>query len=825
MKHLDKSFQRLSKYDVTLNSKKSFLKYSFIMLLKQVMNVFEMIISEEKMIAIVKLFFSKTFKNLKTYLKMIDWMRNYVLFYVQVSNFLQQRKILLLKSDSTKKNFRKKFSFIKLLKLFTDKKYEIYFILQNIFNKSSFLIHFASNRWLLINVNVFKQKDFEAMIFHVKKNSENADFKKFDIQSIMFLNKKLSVVEMKYWSTELKVVEIVWIVRKIKHLIESCKSFSVLIFTNHVATAEIVSQISLIITNIDKFNLRLIRVFQFLSTLSIKIKIKSKKLHIIFDAFSRLKSFAFSEKTFILKNLNDMNLNVMIAMFIAKRNISQWDVKFHHIHETLNAHFEKSIILMKMNEEFSAALKKTYDSDDQWRKIRVKLKTRIDRFDIFDGIKFVLKNFQIYYASNETILRLCIFWKLKKRIYALIHDSNHHCGFHKAYVRIIDFLYIRHLTKRFRRYIKYCKKCMKNQIMRHASYEKLKFINIMTLFFHIIIIDFIVSMPKTSDEMNAIFFTIDKFFKRISLVAEKITWNAFEWVASWLVMLQRKNWKLSRIIISNRNFKFIAAFWKFIFNHLKIVFLFITAYHFQTDEQSKKTNQIVKIVLRYFFMKKNITDFFKFLLFIQIIINNSINASTKIFFNEILYDFKILKTIDFLNNDLTKARADDENFAIIIKKKRFRLRKKIEKSIFFAQIMTKLRYDSKHNSLKLKKKNKVFIRLHKEYIQSNLKNKKFNKQRVDSIIIFEKIDRLIYKLNIFSTWKIHFVVFVIYFEPVFFEKNSYEKKMKKSESMKIEKKNDADVYEMKKIITKRKIYIERKRRRRTHSEFRMKWTE
>ena len=49
--------------------------------------------------------------------------------------------------------------------------------------------------------------------------------------------------------------------------------------------------------------------------------------------------------------------------------------------------------------------------------------------------------------------------------------------------------------------------------------------------------------------------------------------------------------------------------------------------------------------------------------------------------------------------------------------------------------------------------------------------------------------------------------------------------MKKSESVKIEKKNDADVYEMKKIIIKRKIYIKRKRRRRTHFEFRMKWTE
>ena len=193
------------------------------------------------------------------------------------------------------------------------------------------------------------------------------------------------------------------------------------------------------------------------------------------------------------------------------------------------------------------------------------------------------------------------------------------------------------------------------------------------------------------------------------------------------------------------------SFLKIHFQSFKNCFFLITAYHSQTDEQSKKTNQTVKIALRYFFMKKKIIDFFKFLLFIQVTMNNSTNVSTKIFFNEILYDFKVLKIIDLLNNDLTKIRIDDENSAIIIEEKRFRLRKKIEKSISFAQTMTKLRYDSKHSSLKLKKRNKIFIRLHKKYTQSDLKNRKFSKQRVESIIIFEKIDRLIYKLNISST--------------------------------------------------------------------------
>ena len=663
------------------------------------------------------------------------------------------------------------------------------------------------------------------MIFHVKNDSGDADFKKSDIQSIMFLSKKLSAVEMKYWSTELKIVEVVWIARKIRNLIKSCKSSFVFIFTDHAATAKIISQTFLTITNTDKFNLRLIRVFQFFSILPIKIKIKSKKFHIILDVFSRLKSFAPNEKTFILKNFDDLNLNVMIAMFIAKKNTPQWNVKFHHIYEMLNAHFGESLILIKMNEKFSTVLKKTYNANDQWRKIKIKLKVRVDRFDIFDDIKFVLKDSQIYYASNEIISRLCIFWKLEKEIYVLIHDNNHHCDFHRAYARIADFLYIRHLAKRFRKYIKYCKKCMKNQIMRHAPYEKLKFINTMILLFHIIIIDFIVSMSEISDEMNAIFSTIDKFFKRINLVAEKITWNVFEWITSWLVMLQKKNWNLFRIIISNRNFKFVAIFWKFIFNHLRIVFFFTTAYHSQTDEQSKKTNQIVKIALRYFFMKKNITDFSKFLLFIQAIMNNSINVSTKIFFNEILYGFKVLKTIDLLNNDVTKARADDDNSATAIEKKRSILKKKVKKSIFFAQTMAKLRYDPKHNSLKLKKKNKIFIRFHKKYIQSNLKNKKFNKQRIGSIIILKKIGRLIYKLNISSTWKIHLVIFVIHLKPIPSEKNPYERKMKKPEPLKIEKNDETNIYEMKKILIKRKVYIDQKRRRRAHSEFRIKWTE
>ena len=62
-------------------------------------------------------------------------------------------------------------------------------------------------------------------------------------------------------------------------------------------------------------------------------------------------------------------------------------------------------------------------------------------------------------------------------------------------------------------------------------------------------------------------------------------------------------------------------------------------------------------------------------------------------------------------------------------------------------------------------------------------------------------------------------------EPVSSEKNPYERKVKEPESLEIEGNDDANIYEVEKILIKRKIYIGRKRRRRTHFEFRMKWTE
>ena len=101
-----KKFQRFSKYDVILNPKKFFLEYLFIVFLKRIMNVFEMITFEKKFAIIIKLIFSKIFKKLKIYVKLIDLMRNYILYYAQIFESFQKRKILFWKT-SLAKQFQK----------------------------------------------------------------------------------------------------------------------------------------------------------------------------------------------------------------------------------------------------------------------------------------------------------------------------------------------------------------------------------------------------------------------------------------------------------------------------------------------------------------------------------------------------------------------------------------------------------------------------------------------------------------------------------------------------------------------------------------------
>lgn len=87
-------------------------------------------------------------------------------------------------------------------------------------------------------------------------------------------------------------------------------------------------------------------------------------------------------------------------------------------------------------------------------------------------------------------------------------------------------------------------------------------------------------------------------------------------------------------------------------------------------------------------------------------------------------------------------------------------REQIENFLIFVNVIIKTYYDNTHKILDIIKKNIIYLRLHYNYKISNFINYKLHNQRVDLFKMFNRVERLIYRLKLFSFMKIHFVVFV-----------------------------------------------------------------
>ena len=127
-------------------------------------------------------------------------------------------------------------------------------------------------------------------------------------------------VETRYWSTKLKLIDIVWILRKIHHIIETSQFF-IVIYIDYDAALNIAKQTSLLIIFIDKFNFRLIKASNYLQRFNLDIRHKSKKQHIIFNVLSRLTSANINELTYnALQFFANDEFDALFTAFLIEMN-------------------------------------------------------------------------------------------------------------------------------------------------------------------------------------------------------------------------------------------------------------------------------------------------------------------------------------------------------------------------------------------------------------------------------------------------------------------------------------------------------------------------
>ena len=123
-------------------------------------------------------------------------MKNYILYYAQLSNPFQTKKTLILREFLIKDNIKKRFNANNRLNIFINVKYLFYETFQKMFNKFIFLIHHNFVRQFYININILHERDFEIIVYHVKK--EKITYNKKNIKFILFLNKILISIEFHY---------------------------------------------------------------------------------------------------------------------------------------------------------------------------------------------------------------------------------------------------------------------------------------------------------------------------------------------------------------------------------------------------------------------------------------------------------------------------------------------------------------------------------------------------------------------------------------------------------------------------------------------------
>ena len=508
LNHLRSIFTLFTKLRIFIKSIKIFLDYADVLLLRQRVNALDLTISKEKLRVIAMLQFSDDLVALEKYLEITDYLRKYIYFYAEISKSLQNLKTKLLK-NSSKRNQRK--SYISRVKItFIDKEMHFYKLLQKALSNSILLVHFDRVKNLWIDLDSFKKFDFDVIIFHVKKDiSKDKWPTKSDIESIAFLSRLLIKTELNYWPTKMKTACLIWVIRKIRHMIQFCEK-NVIVQTDHFFIIDIAKQKSITITNsIMRLNLRLVRASQFLSQFSnLDIRHKSEKYYVISNALSRLKSLNIS-------------------------NVENDD------YSELNALYTYHIILLELNEEFMTKIIHEYINDEAWKKIieiidkNDKLEKNVAKLHFiredaisrnsseidsyfqsrskFEVIEKLSENSQI---SNDKRLiyhinritderRLCISSNCVKEIFDIAHEESH-SRFNICFEIIFRSWYIRDLTRQLRNYIRHCSECLIMQTRRHKSWENFQSIDSSSMSFHTITLNFILVLSFTPQELDCI---------------------------------------------------------------------------------------------------------------------------------------------------------------------------------------------------------------------------------------------------------------------------------------------------------------------------------
>ena len=267
-------------------------------------------------------------------------------------------------------------------------------------------------------MNTLKEFSFRAYVYHIK-DSHGLITDQKSMKSILFLNKTLANTKTHYWLTELEVTDLVWLIQKICYMLKLAEKLTI-VYTDHFIILDIVCQFSLIlITSIDKINLQLVCISEYLQQFHLDIRHKTGKTNIVSDTLSWLVSISMFDS--LNQSLDDLTVDALIADI--QFWLADWTAQLKSLKDifknTLLTEYTSvySAILIEMNEAFHIKLLEVYNTESQWDCIWKMILNNNTLEENTAKLLYCLIWKLIYFDNSEQDLCLCISHDLIKEVF------------------------------------------------------------------------------------------------------------------------------------------------------------------------------------------------------------------------------------------------------------------------------------------------------------------------------------------------------------------------------------------------------------------------
>lgn len=215
---------------------------------------------------------------------------------------------------------------------------------------------------------------------------------------------------------------------------------------------------------------------------------------------------------------------------------------------------------------------------------------------------------------------------LRARIIHEYHDApvGGHLGRDKTFAAISRDFFWPHQYKWVRKWVRTCEVCQRVK-PSPSSQAPLRPLPVAADSWRSVSMDFIFGLPPDARGNTGVLVFVDRFSKMVHLVPVSVNISAAECAALFIDVVFRLH-GLPESIVSDRDTRFVAAFWRRLFELLGTRLMMSTAAHPETDGQTERVNRVLEDVLRSY--ATSFSSWSEFLPLAEFSLNNAVHSST-----------------------------------------------------------------------------------------------------------------------------------------------------------------------------------------------------